>query len=38
MDVLDSLQEVRGRLGSANFQQVDEFAYFVARLAGGSSG
>jgi hypothetical protein len=38
MDVLDSLQEVRGRLGLANFRQVDEFAYFVARLAGGSSG
>ena len=34
MDLLDALQEVRSRLRLADYRQVDEFSYYVARLAG----
>ena len=33
IDLLDALQGLRIRTGLADFQQVDEFAYFVVRLA-----
>jgi hypothetical protein len=33
MDLLDALQGLCIRTGLADFQQVDEFAYFVVRLA-----
>ena len=38
MDLLDALQQVRAQAGLHDFQRVDEFAYFVGRLArtGGS--
>ena len=37
MDLLDALQEVRIQSGLTDFRQVDEFAYFVRRLAGVAS-